>query len=598
MKNILAFFGMCLISALSFAQSLIQKADSLSDAKDFQGAIGLYKQILKSDPNQQNALRGMGYAYLEMDSVKMGKSYYGRALELDPQCVRCYFHLARASYYEDDYTGALFLLDKGIATHESHPNTGNKPEDLYWLKCKILAVKGDFRTAEFAIDKAVELSGNSAYFLAERALFKYSVGKITSAFVDINSAIKLQPGVARFHAILAALYEASDDPNMALVHYNLAVSMDLNNEKYYADRGRLLAREGELYEAVKDFEKALTFKPNDPYLHYEAATVKWKLENIEEAAIHYIIAKSLVYSQKIADTPFIQYLELMVKNVGDSSQPSYYIQRGIAAFNQELFNEAMLWYEKGKSKFNNNAAFDHFIGNVHIQNRRYELAAKSYVLFLNGFDQCKNSFDIFDKVNALPTGHTAKLFFINSYYSLSEAFFMQNMFKEGFENLEKGKKIIVDSTGRWQNQFKLLEAFGHLIRGNYSATIALCDEVTKTDVSNAELFALRALARIYLNNPSFKPQSVHFIQLSAYTQPAFMDLPLNKAIPAQEREYLLAFSDIQLALDLGAMTAKNTYLASYLKWALNETQGNHCKEITSLKNAGYQPPEFLQAGCQ
>jgi tetratricopeptide (TPR) repeat protein len=77
--------------ATAYAQQYIPGVDAEDNTRLGQQAIDQYKAVLERDPKSINSVKGIAYIYLQMKKFEDAKSYYRKALEIDPNDPEPYY---------------------------------------------------------------------------------------------------------------------------------------------------------------------------------------------------------------------------------------------------------------------------------------------------------------------------------------------------------------------------------------------------------------------------------------------------------------------------------------------------------------------------
>src|SRR3984893_6383021 len=80
--------------ATAFAQQYIPGVDAEDNNRLGQQAIDQYKSVLEHDPKNVNSVKGIAYLYLQMRKFDDAKSYYRKAMEMDPNDPEPYYSVA------------------------------------------------------------------------------------------------------------------------------------------------------------------------------------------------------------------------------------------------------------------------------------------------------------------------------------------------------------------------------------------------------------------------------------------------------------------------------------------------------------------------
>jgi len=80
--------------ATAFAQQYIPGVDAEDNTRLGQNAIDEYKSVLDRDPKNINSVKGIAYLYLQMKRFEDAKTFYRKAIQLDPNDPEPYYSVA------------------------------------------------------------------------------------------------------------------------------------------------------------------------------------------------------------------------------------------------------------------------------------------------------------------------------------------------------------------------------------------------------------------------------------------------------------------------------------------------------------------------
>lgn len=190
-------------------------ADLHAHSRDYQEkAFSEFEQILKSDPGNAAACRGMGYVYLQKHDLEKAAEYFQRAAKSDPKD-------ARVRYYS------------GLLTN----------------------MKGSGSEAElsFATDElkaAVELDPDFADAYMQLAYVQGRAGDLNSALASARKAISLNPGNPGYYFNVANLYLQDRKTAEALSIYR---ALSKSSDPRIASQAENMAEQAERMQmALKD----------------------------------------------------------------------------------------------------------------------------------------------------------------------------------------------------------------------------------------------------------------------------------------------------------------------------------------------------------
>jgi len=146
------------VSALKPLDSAAVLADIHLHSPDYrERGMSEFEDILKSDPNNAAACRGLGYGYLQTQNFSQAADYFKRASQLDSKDPRVHYYSALLTYREG---GVSQRADAAEMTKERETAISLDPgfADSYALLAFAQMTSGDRTQALSTMQKAVELS--------------------------------------------------------------------------------------------------------------------------------------------------------------------------------------------------------------------------------------------------------------------------------------------------------------------------------------------------------------------------------------------------------------------------------------------------------
>jgi tetratricopeptide (TPR) repeat protein len=111
--------------ATAYAQQYIPGVDAEDNVRMANQAIDQYKAVLDRDPKNINSVKGIAYLYLQMKKFEDAKTYYRKALEMDPNDPEPYYSI-----------GVIDWTQCYQPRMEERAKLGLKPEEMLNAKNK------------------------------------------------------------------------------------------------------------------------------------------------------------------------------------------------------------------------------------------------------------------------------------------------------------------------------------------------------------------------------------------------------------------------------------------------------------------------------
>ena len=268
--------------------TLLQNALDYRRGGKFAEAATIYVDVLKEDPENFEALHGLGILNYMGGRLDDARRLIGEAARVNP----------------------------------------DSPDASYNLGCVLTRLKRH-EEALVCFDTALRLKPVYLEALANRANVLSQLARHEEALENLDRAIAINPRIAEVWNNRAAAQLAMDRLDDALASYDKGLTLRSGNADIYKNRGMILQKLGRLEEALQSMEQALAHsgtgpqKGEDPVLLGAYADLLFQFGRNEEA--------SEFYSRYVALKP-------------EDAQGWYC--RGVTLQMQRRYDEALVCYDK------------------------------------------------------------------------------------------------------------------------------------------------------------------------------------------------------------------------------------------------------------
>ncbi len=202
-------------------------AAELGDKGQFEAAIGEWKELLSTNPDDSRIHNNLATALTRTGRYTEAIPEFERALELNPQYHTIYNNLGRTLLAAGKPDGAIVTFEKGLEYYPESP-------DLHDHLGLALASKGRF----------------------------------DEAMAEFNKALEIDPNYADAHRNLGRALAMSGRPDQAVPHFERALEINPEFAEAQSELGRLLAVGGQFDQAIPHLQKALAINPDLVEAHY------------------------------------------------------------------------------------------------------------------------------------------------------------------------------------------------------------------------------------------------------------------------------------------------------------------------------------------
>lgn len=574
-----------LILFISFSNLNAQKedpykkfVDSVLLVVDEQDISKFLEKKIKSKPNDEELLRACGFLALEFDKLDEAEKYLTKALKINPKTARSYFNLAKIYALKNDGKKALEFSEKSISLNQTEAT-------FFELRSKIKWMLKDLSGAMSDIELAISLDPKNVDFYLVKSDMNLFKKMNFLAIKELNKALKINDTLAIIYHKRSLINSQDNLLNEALEDANMAVKFEPEDLTYRNARAEIFFKLNDFPSAIQEYNYITEKEPENASAYYYRAYSFFKLENMDEFCREMHVCYDKIY----ADSTMVDLkkeIEQSFKSYCDSTNASYYYQRGVAFYNLGEFNKAVDIYSQGLKMFPDNSMLYSFRGNAQMAVSAYEKAIEDYQISIAK----KENLVVDMKLNNMQAKMMSKeseetylkMFVATMYLSIAEAKFALRQFDEAI--LEANKAI----AGAPNVPEFPLQSY-YFLRGNIYVALGKLHEALndyekclQLNPNLPEVYAYAALTKMNMNNGktlNFTLQGTTLNQEKSLTWILPVKYKINKEL-AQE-----ALLDIEKALVLNPDYGFAYYLRAILKRYYGKV--DYCPDFQKAKQLNY-----------
>ena len=270
----------------AWANLLYQKAGKPQEAVEF------YRQSLRLDPQNIQALFALGEIYEDMGKPEEVIGVYNQLLKFYPED-------------ESVLTRIMAAYSQALHKHPSQTIYQEKREDVL-AACEQLSKRKKYSANDFfnlgllyeqvgGFDEAMRFYRKALALTPSHEKALYNLANRYQESGDFKTALVLYERLLHFHPKftlaylnMGVIYNGLGDSSKARYLYQKAITIDPNNADAYFNLGYLNEAAGELREALNNYEKAVENNPHHAEAYYNMGNVYATLGQSPEAIASYL----------------------------------------------------------------------------------------------------------------------------------------------------------------------------------------------------------------------------------------------------------------------------------------------------------------------
>lgn len=223
-------------------QQLIAKAGKLHESGKFKQAERIYRQLLKSNPNDLTLLRILGMLERDRRNLRAAIDWFMIAKQVSGNAPHILAELALTLEQSGQVKKAM---DLAIEAHNGDP----KNLSITIFFAKMCLARGLASMAGAAIEKTIHTDPDNIEACQLLSTAANSSGVLPVPLQYAQKSISLQPLEALSHATLATAHRMNGDLDESLVAYDHALSLDSTLPEAIAGKAEVLESLGRTDEA-------------------------------------------------------------------------------------------------------------------------------------------------------------------------------------------------------------------------------------------------------------------------------------------------------------------------------------------------------------
>jgi tetratricopeptide (TPR) repeat protein len=267
-------------------QHKLQTAYSLHQKGSLNEAAKLYRELVKSNPNNFHALQFLGLVEAGAGNIEEARRLMARSLSIQPPNVQFVENYATLLYRIGDYISASQICERGL-------RLTNTSVSLLYIYANSMFKLDKLQDSLVQFDKLLSLQPKHVAALNERGSVLAQTGQYDAALASFTKALNIDPRFAETHLNMGNLYSVIKRYNEAFGAYDKALALKPDLANAWLGRGNLFRELKRYDESLAAYERALRLDRTLANAWLGRGNVFRDLERAEEALASYDKAISL-----------------------------------------------------------------------------------------------------------------------------------------------------------------------------------------------------------------------------------------------------------------------------------------------------------------
>ncbi|MGD8747367.1 MAG: protein kinase [Balneolaceae bacterium] len=227
--------------------------------------------------------------YATLDSLENAITFFGKAIEVDPEFALAYAGLGESLWRKYEAKGDTAFARNAESVLKKAEKLNNRLAPVQTLLGVVGSGTGDYKLAVNHFNRALEIDPN--YTPAYRGLANVyeKQGKMEKAVATYQYAIALKPEISVGYNDLGAFYLRKGDFKAAIEQFKKEIALTPKNAGAYSNLGSSYYYQGKLEQASEAYQMSLALE-NDPDVASNLAGVYYLKGSYEQAAKMYEIS--------------------------------------------------------------------------------------------------------------------------------------------------------------------------------------------------------------------------------------------------------------------------------------------------------------------
>ena len=215
----------------------------------------IYKQILKNDPRNFEALQLNGTLNLQQKKYKTALKFFNLALKINPRVPYVNYNLGNVLHNLERFDDALQSYDRAIQLKPDYA-------EAFYNRGVVLEHLQRFDDALQSIDRAIQLKPDYAEAFNNRGVVLEHLQRFDDALQSYDRAIQLKPDYAEAFNNRGVVLEHLQRFDEALQSIDRAIQLKPDYAEPFNNRGNALIGLKRFDEALQSIDRAIQLKPD------------------------------------------------------------------------------------------------------------------------------------------------------------------------------------------------------------------------------------------------------------------------------------------------------------------------------------------------